>query len=379
MRMQDAVMKLLLSQPFYGALAASISLHESKAVPKLQMSLVSSPVLKYNAGWFEGLTDAQAVGALLHELLHLLLLHALRCGERDPLLWAVCCDMAVNDQLPPDMLPPEAVTTEKIEKEIHHELQRGASAERYYAELVSLLDNRLSLTQRESTVSLRMSSGSLLEADIQSEEDVSQVNEQALKSKMRELIDDARPGGEVPQAIAGELETVYAQAQIDWKTMFKRFLTGRGRMQTRATYKRESRRFDSYPGSKRSVGLRVLIALDESGSISNEQLQTFFNELMTVNRITNAQILVTEFDTACTKPLPAGEYRHVKAREKSGGTDFKPVFALADSLKVSLVVIFTDGDGSAPEQVSQRVLWVLTKGGKQPAPYGYSVTFEQVS
>ena len=376
MRIQNAVMKLLLSQPFYGSLAAAVSLRESRATAKLQMTLLPSPVLKYNNDWYETLPDAQAVGALLHELLHLLLLHALRRGERDPLLWAVCCDMAVNDQLPAEMLPPEAVTTEKIEKEVHHELQRGASAERYYAELISLLDDRISLVQRESTVSLRMSNGSLLEADMQQEEDVSQVNEQALKSKLRELIDEARPGGEVPKALAGELETVYEQARIDWKTMFKRFLTGRGRMQTRATYKRESRRYDSYPGSKRSVGLKVLIALDESGSISNDQLQTFFNELMALNRITNAQILVTEFDTECTKPMPAEEYRHAKPREKSGGTDFKPVFALADSLKVSLVVIFTDGEGTAPEQVSQRVLWVLTKGGKQPASYGYSVTFE---
>jgi predicted metal-dependent peptidase len=376
MRMQDAVMKLLLSQPFYGSLAASISLRESKTTAKTQMTLFPSPVLKYNEAWFEDLSDAQAVGALLHELLHLLLLHVLRRGERDPLLWAVCCDMAVNDQLPIEMLLPNAVTTEKIEKEIHQKLERGRSAERYYAELIALLDDRFSLVQRESTVSLRLSNGSLLEADAQAGEDVSQVNEQALTSKLRELIDEARPGGEVPQALTRELDTVYEQAQIDWKTMFKRFLTGRGRMQTRATYKRESRRYDNYPGSKRSVGLRVLIALDESGSISNDQLQTFFNELMALNRITNAQILVTEFDTECSKPMSAEEYRHAKAREKNGGTDFKPVFALADSLKVSLVVIFTDGEGSAPSEVSQRVLWVLTKGGKQPANYGYSVTFE---
>ena len=217
---------------------------------------------------------------------------------------------------------------------------------------------------------------SLFEAELQPEEDVSQVNEQSLKGKIREIVDDAQKGGEVPQSLNSELDTIYTQAQIDWKTMFKRFLTGRGRMQTRATYKRESRRYDNFPGSKRSVGLRVLIALDESGSISNEQLQTFFNEVMAVNRITNAQILVSEFDTECTKPKPAEEYRQVKNREKNGGTDFRPVFELADSLKVSLLVIFTDGEGSAPERANQRVLWVLTQGGKQPAPYGYSAMFE---
>lgn len=377
MRMQDSVMKLLVNQPFYGALAAAISLRESKTVDKIKMTLFPYPVLIYNKEWYEGLGDAQAIGALMHELLHLLLLHSLRRGERDPLLWAVCCDMAVNAYLPPEMLLPNAVTTEIIAQQTHQKLERYKSAERYYTELSVQLDETFSLIQREGSVALRCSNGSLFEADLQTEEDASQMNEQALKSKLRELIDEEHPGGQLPQELTGELDLVYEKAQIDWKTMFKRFLTGRGRMQTRATYKRESRRYDSYPGNKRSVGLRVLIALDESGSISNDQLQTFFNELMTVNRITNAQVLVTEFDTECTEPKAAEEYRHVSRREKNGGTDFRPIFALADRIKVPLIVIFTDGDGSAPDHASQKVLWVLTKDGKQPAPYGYSVAFEQ--
>ena len=376
MRIQQAIMKLLLSQPFYGALAASVSLQESRTVRRMEMTLFPDPVLRYNKDWYESLPDAQAIGALLHELLHLVLLHALRRSDRDPLLWAVCADMAVNSYLPPEMLPPEAVTAEKISRELHHKLEPQRSAERYYAELSRLVDGEFSLIQREGFASILCSGGSLMEAELLSDEDASQMNEQALKSKLRELIEEARPGGGLPQSITGELDTVFAQPRIDWKTMFKRFLTGRGRMESRATYKRESRRYDSYPGSKRSVGLRVLIALDESGSISGDQLQTFFNELMAVNRITNAQILVTEFDTECTRPLPAAVYKQSRGRKKSGGTDFCPVFALADSLKVPQVVIFTDGEGTAPERVSQKVLWVLTKGGKQPAPYGYSATFE---
>ena len=120
MRIQQAVMKLLLSQPFYGALAAAVSLQESKTVRRMKMTLFPDPVLRYNKEWYESLPDAQAVGALLHELLHLVLLHALRRGDRDPLLWAVCADMAVNGHLSPEMLPPEAVTTEKISRELHH-------------------------------------------------------------------------------------------------------------------------------------------------------------------------------------------------------------------------------------------------------------------
>jgi predicted metal-dependent peptidase len=342
----------------------------------MEMSLFPSPVLKYNKEWYESLSDIQAIGALLHELLHLLLLHPLRRGERDPLLWAVCCDIAVNEHIPSEMLLPSAATIEKIEQKIRHKLEHQKSAEHYYAELSKLLDDSFSLIMRESTVTLQCGSVSLFEAEMQTEEDMPQIYEQALKRKLHELIDEAYRGGEISQEMSGALDTVYERAQIDWETIFKRFLSGRGRMQTRATYKRVSRRFDSYPGSKRSVGLRVLIALDASGSISDDQFQTFLNELMKVNRITNAQILVTEFDTECTKPKPAEEYRYIKQREKKGGTDFRPIFTLADSLKISLIAIFTDGEGSAPDQANQKVLWVLTKGGKQPAPYGYGVMFE---
>lgn len=377
MRMQDAVMKLLLSQSFYGSIASAISIRESRTTANMEMSLSPSPILKYNKEWYESLNDAQALGALLHELLHLLLQHALRRGDRDPLLWTVCCDMAVNEHIPPDMLPPEAATVEKIEQKIHIKLDRLKSVEYYYAMLSKLLDDRFSFMQREDKVTLSCSNTMLFEARRQADEDIPQVSEQALKSKLHEITDEAYQKGEVPNGLFGELDdTFYKRAQIDWKGMFKRFLTGRGRMETRATYKRVSRRFDNYPGSKRSVSLRVLIALDESGSITNEQLQTFLHELAEVNRITNAQILVTEFDTECTPPKPAAEYRHMRQREKKGGTDFRPIFALADSLMISLVAIFTDGEGIAPDHADQRVLWVLTKEGKQPAPFGYSVRFE---
>jgi len=377
MRMQDAVMKLLLSQPFYGALAGSISFLESGKTATMEMRLSPSPVLKYNKEWYEALSDAQAIGALLHELLHMMLLHALRRGGRNPLLWTVCCDMAVNEHIPPGMLPPKAATAERTAQKLHMKLERFKSAEYYYDVLSKTLDNSFSLMQREDTVTLSCGSAVLFEAKPQPDEDIPQVSEQALKSKIHDVMDEAYQKGEAPEGLFGELEeSFYKRAQVDWKAMFKRFLTGRGRMQTRATYKRVSRRFDNYPGSKRSVGLRVLIALDESGSISDEQLRTFIHELTEVNRVTNAEILVTEFDTECSPPKPAAEYRHVRQRDKKGGTDFRPIFALADSLMISLVAIFTDGEGIAPDHADQRVLWVLTKDGKQPAPFGYTARFE---
>ncbi|NCB06097.1 MAG: hypothetical protein EOM69_11350, partial [Clostridia bacterium] len=190
MRLQESVMRLLLTQPFYGSLASSVSLCESARADKMKMTLLPSPVLTYNREWFESLSDAQTVGALLHELLHLLLLHALRRGGRDALLWAVCCDMAVNDQLAPEMLTKDAVTTEKIEKESRLKLERGRSAEYYYGRL-SDSGGEFSLLLREDSVTLYCSDGSALEAKLCHEENVSQMDERALKRTLDELIEQA--------------------------------------------------------------------------------------------------------------------------------------------------------------------------------------------
>ncbi len=377
MRVQDALIRLLIRQPFYGSLASALSIMASKTVKRMELNLLPSPTLRYNREWFEGLPEAQAAGALMHELLHVLLLHTLRRGDRDHLLWAVCCDMAVNDHIPPEMRFESAVTTEQIEAKIKLKLERGKSAEYYYAMLYALLDDKLTLIQSEGTVTLPNISGAMLAADIQKEEIGDTVYETALKSKLQEIVLSANESGELPPELQTEFTLAPRRSKLDWRNMFRRFLSGMGRTQIHATYKRESRRFDGFPGHKRSVGMKVLIALDESGSISDEQLGAFFGELMSINKIKGAQLLVTEFDESCSEPAPAHAYRRHRNRIKKGGTDFRPIFKLAEELNIFSVVIFTDGDGIAPDEVNQRVLWILTRDGRQPAPYGYSVKFEE--
>jgi hypothetical protein len=43
---------------------------------------------------------------------------------------------------------------------------------------------------------------------------------------------------------------------------------------------------------------------------------------------------------------------------------------------MSLLIIFTDGEGIAPTEVNQKVLWMLAKGGKKPAAYGHCIDFD---
>jgi predicted metal-dependent peptidase len=172
------------------------------------------------------------------------------------------------------------------------------------------------------------------------------------------------------------IEGVYQDFYMDWRVILKRFLTGRGRMITRKSYKRQSRRYEELPGTKRSIGVNALIAIDESGSISDALVKEFYQELREINKITGTNMLVTRFDTGCSVPVPLSTFIVADKRVKRGGTDFRPIFKLADEQKIPLVIIFTDGDGEAPSSVNQNTLWVLTKNAKKPADFGYFLNFE---
>jgi len=375
MRIQDVMVHLLLKQPFYGYIASSVIPVESADTPT--MNMVNSPTLKllYNKKWYEMLKDEQAVGAVIHELLHLILLHSFRRGSRESHLWTIACDMAVNEHIDHELLPPEAITVEKISKEIKERLPEIKSAE-YYYDIISKDENSISFLENSSEIKVVLKDGCELKASKSMEGDSSEVNMKALKSMLSELIEQAKTEGEVPAGVINFIDDIYKTHEVNWRNVLKRFLSGKGKIMVRKTCKRESKRFEDLPGNKRTVGVTVLLAIDESGSISDKQSAKFYNELLSIKNITGAFISVTEFDTSCSEPTPAQKYIRGRKRVKNGGTDFRPVFELADKMKIPLLIVFTDGDGTAPEHSNQKVLWVLTKGGKRPAEFGHCVTFD---
>ncbi|MCX7711275.1 MAG: VWA-like domain-containing protein [Clostridia bacterium] len=376
MKIQEVIMHLLLKQPFYGYIAASVTPVESDEIPTVRMTMTPAVKLIYNRGWYESLPEEHAIGTIIHELLHLVLLHPYRKGSRERHLWVIACDLAVNEHIHPRMLPPEAITVDKISEEIKENLPRLKSAEAYY-DILSNSENQVSFNENDKEIKVVLRSGQELKANNSTEGDSSEINKSAVKCVLSELIDQAEAEGEIPGEINGFINELYKVNEVNWRNVLKRFLSGKGKVVTRKTCKKVSKRFEDLPGNKRSVGVNALLAVDESGSISDKQVMKFYNELLSVKKITGANLSVTRFDTECTQPVALEKYIRDKQRVKNGGTDFRPVFELADRIKTHLLIIFTDGEGSAPEYSNQQVLWVLTKGGKKPAEYGHSVMFEE--
>jgi predicted metal-dependent peptidase len=375
MRINDIVMKLLIEQPFYGYVASSISFVESDNIETIKMASIPNQIITYNPVWFNRMSTQHQIGVVLHELLHVILLHQYRRNNREIILWSVACDMAVNELLSDHYIPEDAITTQRMSVKLKNTIERQKNAE-YYYEIINDGDEFASLLTMEGDNILISDSKMQFKVQKLSQDNVSSMEVSAFKSNLAQTFSDAKTEGVIPSSLEEGLNEVVIDIRIDWRVMLKRFLTGRGKMIIRKSYKRQSRRYEQLPGTKRSVGVNALIAIDESGSVSDVLVKQFYHELTEINKITGTSMLVTKFDTQCTEPVSLSTFVSDSRREKRGGTDFRPVFKLADELKIPLVIIFTDGDGEAPTAVNQNTLWVLTKNAKKPASYGYMINFE---
>lgn len=375
MQIRDVMLKLLIKQPFYGYIAASVSPVETSSVSTIKMSALPALKVLYNPNWFASLPDEHKIGVVIHELLHLILMHPYRRGFRDAALWSVACDLAVNEHINPHLLPTGSITVELLSKKLKLELPRQKGAEFYY-DILSEKDEQLYFIGKEDEVIIALDSEKQLKANIMAEEQLSKLEQKSLMSDLLQMLEEASAEGEIPAAVQDVVDDVYHDLKVNWRNVLKRFLTGRGKIIVRKSYKRQSRRFDDLPGTKRSIGVNALVAIDESGSIPDGLITQFYEELKNINKITGASIKVTRFDTECTEPIPLKDYVKNKERLKSGGTDFRPVFQMADKYRIPLLIIFTDGDGIVPDGAEQKTLWVITKGGKKPATYGQHVVLD---
>ena len=123
---------------------------------------------------------------------------------------------------------------------------------------------------------------------------------------------------------------------------------------------RPSRRFPDAKGIKMKRKPSVLVGVDTSGSVSNNELLDFFSE---INHLWKSGVKVTiaEIDTRINRIY---EYKgHFDGEINGrGGTSFEELWAYKDEHKkdFSTLVMFTDGFVDINNLNGRNVVWVLT-------------------
>jgi predicted metal-dependent peptidase len=337
--------------------------------------------LRYNPEFLRGLPAAEAQGVLAHEALHCALGHPARRGGRDPVLWNVACDLAVNPiLLDAGMSLPAGRLVPGDGK--FAQLPAGKSAEEYYSILRRGQDEPGDDSGNGGGTGESQGSPVADPGGCGRVEDRNQADPAACRALEADwqvaLAQAERAGrgrGELPGGLGRAAQEIL-HPPLDWKAVLREFLSAHARNDY--SWSRPNRRFLAQglylPGLHSEELGDVVLAVDTSGSIGEELLGVFAAEANAVLSAYDCCVTVLYHDTEIQKvqtwhssdgPLklePVG----------GGGTSHACVFDWLERsrLRPACVVCLTDLETEFPSvDPSVPVLWAVA-GSTTRAPFG---------
>ncbi|HQT25581.1 MAG TPA: VWA-like domain-containing protein, partial [Burkholderiales bacterium] len=194
----------------------------------------------------------------------------------------------------------------------------------------------------------------------------------AWKQYLAQAMQQAKQAGKLgglASRMAGEL----LKSSLPWRMLLARHLSQLAREDY--SYHRPSRREGNVIlPSLRSAEADLVIALDVSGSVSEEEMKAFLSEINGIKGQLRARIALLACDSSLSGPWvyePWEEFSLPDSFDGGGGTDFRPVFEWASKREMppGLLVYFTDALGEFPEnEPAHPVLWLVK--GKAGVPWG---------
>jgi predicted metal-dependent peptidase len=172
--------------------------------------------------------------------------------------------------------------------------------------------------------------------------------------------------GKLPAGMDRELGLL-TSPQLDWRAYLWRYL-----VQTPTDFMGFDRRFIGqglYLETLIGESVQVFVAVDTSGSISDQQLQMFLSEVQGIlNAYPHLKCELYYVDAKAYGPYSLDPNSKLPSPQGSGGTPFIPFFekvqASWDGQTQGVCIYLTDGYGTFPEQPPELpVLWVVTPRG----------------
>jgi predicted metal-dependent peptidase len=335
----------------------------------------------FNPFIFLNLTLEQMKSTIKHEILHILSLHLLRAKKMqeqyNQTIINMAMDIVVNKYL--THLPPYFNTLELVNKAYSLNLKPYETFEYYAQELnkVEVLQNKDLDKPNKDTEYYKD------EFDISSTHDIwkeSDDTDERTLTLFTEKAVQASKKEELPLYLEGILAILQKNpSELPWNHYLSHMM-GTFESDKKKTITRRNRRQPErleLRGYLRSHKVRILVALDISGSVNAEEFKHALTELFSIVKNYGHEITVVECDDEIRQVYRIKSEKEIKNRSSSSGsTKFSPVFEYANHKVVNLLIYFTDGKGEKHLKVKPkgyRVLWVLSgKGDKLSLlePYG---------
>jgi predicted metal-dependent peptidase len=371
--------------------------------------------LMINPYFWYGLADMCKPALLKHEALHIAFFHLERHNEfENQKLANIAMDLEINQYIDEGTLPaynmPREVYREGYiprAKELNAKLEKGEITKEEYKIGVAQLPPRGVYLKDYSELNLKPKMGTRYYYDKLNEHKDDKPGDPEFCPALADMMKDCEEGiptpcdhdwgdfenlteseqklmhrmvdgllkevaeqikksrGTVPGELAGYLDGLDFKEppKFNWRAYLRRFAGGSRKVFTKKLHRKYNKRFIDQPGLKLKPLRRIMVAVDTSGSVSNEELKEFFHEIHHMMRM-GTEVVVVQCDAAISNIIDYKKGHETKiAIHGRGGTSFDPPVAYYNEHRkdFSCMIYLTDGEAPAPtDKIQGPILWVLS-------------------
>jgi predicted metal-dependent peptidase len=388
-KISQARIKLLFSQPFFGNLTMTLKLIDATDQGWCPTAAVDGRNIYYNRDFFRDLDVDEIVFVLCHEILHCAFDHFGRRSHRDPQWWNMANDLVINGTLVADKIgkmPTKRVTDPNEKTEKGESAQRvglydakyvGWSSEAVYDDLEKrkvkkelTLDVHLEMGKDGQGKDGKAQQGKGIPVQID-EGELKKLRDE-IKGKILQAANAA--AGKLPASLQRLIDDL-VDSKIDWRDLLQQNI--QSCITDDFTWTRPNRKH-MYSGIflpvlDKDETVDIAVAIDMSGSISDEMARDFMSEIHGImNAYNDYTISILCFDTQVynfQKFTKDNEDELLRYKPVGGGgTDFGCVWDYwkENNIEPKKAVFFTDGFpfGSWGPEGFADTLWIITEGAK---------------
>ena len=392
-RLVTARIGLLLRQSFFGNLATRLQL--VNADEWCGTAATDGQKFYYNSRFIMMLKPKEVEFLVAHEVLHVVYDHMGRRDHRDPQIWNIADDYAVNADLKRHKIG-QFITTVPC---LYEQKYDGKAAEEIYDDLMKNVQ-KIDINDLIDQLLDDHMDGDDGEGDGEGNQEgkgkgrpkLSDEEKERIRQEVKQAIINAASSAEAGQLPLG-VERLIKQATnpvMPWRELIQTNLTSA--IRTDYSWMRPSRRgwhMDAImPGMTPGEEIDVVVSIDMSGSISNKQAQQFLGEIGgMMDSFDGYKVHVFCFDTDTYNPQDFSSENMETIEEYQpmggGGTDFDCIFKYLkdNAIDPKRLIVFTDGYpcGSWGDADYCDTTWIIHGDPNPNPPFGtYAIYDDKV-
>ena len=382
---------LLLKASFFGNLATRLKL--VNADEWCATAATDGRNFYYNSRFIKMLKPKEIEFLFGHEVLHCVYDHFGRRGSRDPQLFNIANDFAVNGDLVKHKVG-EMITTVPCLFDRKYE---GMSSEEIYdklyekAEKINISDLLDKMIDEHMDGEGDPNDGSDGDQEGKGRPKLTPEERQQIRDEIKEAMLAAAAtvdgAGNIPAGVKRLIQDM-TEPKMNWRELLRMQLEST--IKSDYTWMRASRKgwhMDAVmPGMKLDPMIDIAVAIDTSGSIGADMLKDFLSEIQGImDSFPAYRIHVFCFDTEVHNPAQynSDNLDQITDYEPGGGggTDFTAIYDYlkAEEIEPKRLVVFTDGYpfGSWGDENYTDTVWILHGTTTIVPPWGQHAYYEE--